>query len=255
MRLLHITGVIHPERAGVYYEPPLIRLQGRIVGEVLVTVFASQITASFKIEQTDITDSELPHYFQDFLSGLVNMLGFALGYAYDVELVGLIDPAKEEHLVFGVDFPEGAREPKQPEFLPVLIMASQHPLSWYFFHALADVKRAAKSFHDAGFYCYRAIESVMQFFKVFGEDQPLSDNKSWEKMRDILEVSKEEILAVKEKADPLRHGKPGSMTEEERSQLMKITMPILDKFCVFLAKYSSEQLTDSTPPNNPIGAD
>ncbi|NJR62942.1 MAG: hypothetical protein HC769_31650 [Cyanobacteria bacterium CRU_2_1] len=242
MRLLHVTGVIHPERAGVYYQLPPIRLQGHIVGEVFATVFASQITASIKIEQTDITDSELPHYFQDFLSGLVNMMGFALGYAYDVELIGLIDPAQEKHIVFGVDFPEGAREPKQPELLTDLIMASQHPLSWYFFHALADVKRAARSFHDSGFYCYRAIESVMQFFKVFDEEQPLSDNKSWEKMRDTLAVSKDEILYVKEKADPLRHGKPGDMKEEERSQLIKITVSILDKFCRFLVKSSSDNL-------------
>ena len=141
MRLLYVTGVVHPERAGVYYQLPPIRLQGRIVGEIFATFFASQITASIKIQQTDITDSELPHYFQDFLSDLVNMVGFYLGYAYDVELISWIDPAQEKHIVFGVDFPKGAREPKQPELLTDLVMASQHPLSWYFLHALADVQR------------------------------------------------------------------------------------------------------------------
>jgi hypothetical protein len=247
MRLLHITGVVHPERAGVYYQMPVIRLEGRITGEALVTVFASQLTASVKIEETDLPDSELSYYFQDFLSGLVNMVGFVLGYAYDVELISLIDPAKEEHIVFGVDFPDGIRNPQQPDLLQELLLASQHKMSWYFFHALADIKRAARSLHDSGFYCYRAIESVMQFFKIHGEDVPLSgkkaDERAWEKMRNALGVSREEIDTVKEKADPLRHGKPTSMTEEERSQLMKITVPIIDKFCTFLATDTSTKST------------
>lgn len=242
MRLLYVTGVIHPERAGVYYSSPLIQLKGRILGEVFVTIFASQITASIKIEQTDITDSELPYYFQDFLSGLVNMLGFALGFAYDVELISWIDPAQEKHIVFGVDFPKDVRESKQSEseLLSNLIVASQHPLSWYLFHALADVKRAVRVFHESSFYCYRAIESIMQFFKVLGGEQPLSDEKAWKKMREVLSVSKDEILYVKKKADPLRHGKPGEMTEEQRSQLIRTTVVIIDEFCRFLVNENSD---------------
>jgi hypothetical protein len=236
MRLLHITGVIHPEQASVYYRLPPIRLTERINGEIFVTIFASQITASVKIEKTDIPDTELQYYFQDLLSGFVNMLGFALGFAYDVELISMIDPAQEMHIVFGVDFPKDTRVSGQEELFDSLFLAVQHPLSWYLFHALADVKRSAKSFHDAGFYCYRAIESVMQFFKVFDEENPLKEEKVWEKARETLKVSQEDIMLVKSKADPLRHGKPSPMTIEEHSQIIKITVTVIDKFSRFLAE-------------------
>ncbi len=247
MYRLYITGIVHPERASVYYSPPLFKLEGVINGWMLVSIIASQVAARFDIEQTDIPNSEIYYYIEDYLSRVVNMIGFTAGCAYNFELINSLNDLTREHLVFGAGFTDKNKNPEkeinhelvkiQQSRLNNLIAVSQHEKSFYLFSALDDVKRAGCSFQDAGFYCYRAIESVMQSFKEEDDiNENRSDKKAWEEMRSKLKITQDTILLVKKQADDRRHGKSSKMTKEKYDQSIEITISIINKFCEFLAR-------------------
>jgi hypothetical protein len=230
---IHYYGRVHPERVGAELRLPPIKLVGKIEGDVFVTVIASQVTASINIIKTTLRDDELRFHVEDILAGIVNILGFSRGCAYDFELVGQIVDSGHFHQVFGVNHPEFADNEK---LLGLLIQAASHSRSFFLFRSLKDIREATRAFHDTSFYCYRAIESMTQFFRYPQDGSKLTKEDAWEIMRSNLKVTRDEIDWIRKKADFTRHGEPDELSIEDRDRMISSSVALLNKFVSHLAE-------------------
>jgi hypothetical protein len=77
---------------------------------------------------------------------------------------------------------------------------------------LADFREAMRVAVGTGFFCYRAIEAMMQSMK--GADIT-SDNSAWQQLRDRLRIDRSAIDEIKSHADFPRHGRPSSITDAD----------------------------------------
>jgi hypothetical protein len=81
-----------------------------------------------------------------------------------------------------------------------------------------------------GFYCYRAIESMRQQCLEGDEENDAARKQSWQRLRDVLGVSKADIDVIKEAAKSRRHGGAESVSYAERIEHVKWTRDLLLRF-------------------------
>jgi len=93
--------------------------------------------------------------------------------------------------------------------------------------ALADLNEAITSPNDTGFYCYRAIETLMQGCKQPGE----TDNKkAWPRFREAVQVTQEWIKPLTDSSISNRHGEFKGLSGKDRVLLMKRSWTLLYRF-------------------------
>jgi hypothetical protein len=92
------------------------------------------------------------------------------------------------------------------------------PRSSHLQRAFADLREAIRSPKDTGFFCYRAIESLRQFFVV---ELNAPDKQSWEVLRTALQIDRPTIDYVKTFADSARHGAGAAISDGERAEVFK----------------------------------
>jgi hypothetical protein len=88
----------------------------------------------------------------------------------------------------------------------------------YLRSALSDLSSAIASPNDTGFYCYRAIEVLMQEFKQSGETD---SRKAWPRFRDALQVTESWIKPLTDHSASNRHGELKGLSGQERVFLMQ----------------------------------
>lgn len=98
--------------------------------------------------------------------------------------------------------------------------------------ALADFCLAMQHSIQTGFFCYRAIESIMQSFRP---QLTISESIAWELMRESLGVSRDTINKIKVHADWARHGRSGTMSDNDRSFVLSTTQAIILRYLNFVA--------------------
>jgi hypothetical protein len=96
----------------------------------------------------------------------------------------------------------------------------------YLRSALSDLNSAIRFPNDTGFYCYRAIEALMQDFKQPGEESKLA----WPKLREALQVTQDWIQPLTESSMFNRHGELKGVSGSERTFLMKRAWTIVYRF-------------------------
>lgn len=104
-------------------------------------------------------------------------------------------------------------------------------------YVLANFREALRVPLHTVFYCYRAIESMMQSMKE--KDIPIkgsteNDKPYWKKLQTALKVSKETMVSVGNHAIPPRHGKSISMNLEQREKIIVITDKIIKRYIDYL---------------------
>jgi len=104
------------------------------------------------------------------------------------------------------------------------------PRSSHLQRAFADLREAIRSPKDTGFFCYRAIESLRQFFVV---ELNAPDKQSWEVLRTALQIDRPTIDYVKTFADSARHGAGAAISDGERAEVFKKTWSIVGQFVEF----------------------
>ncbi len=151
---------------------------------------------------------------------------FLTGHAITVELLSLTEVETNRFWTFGDWVPElseSAHErPLPTEGFINLAISNVHLRS-----ALADLNQAITSPNDTGFYCYRAIETLMQEFKQPGE---IESRKSWPRFREALQVTQDWIKPLTDKSTSNRHGELGAISGKERVFLMKRSWILVYRF-------------------------
>ncbi len=226
------NGKVLPERAVVHITPinaqvsvTETELQLKIVSSILL----SQISMHVEIIKGEVDLASLKNMAESFIRDQVDALGFLSGCGYDVEIDTCFNEAGEQ-IVFGVNFPglEQIKDKRLVNYETVYQLSNSIPSLRI---ALGDIREAIRSPKDTGLFSYRAIEALMQTFKI-AEDND-KDNLAWGRMQSGLNVSREALMKLKGFGDLPRHGKITSISGDERTSVLTFACQIIDRYCVF----------------------
>lgn len=236
-------GRIYPENAGVNISQTELQHMSQF-GTLQIEIFAhgSQLLIEVQTEDTTNDIFTIKNLVKSSVSSLTDPLSFLVGKRVNVEILGVITPSGRKR-VFGVElhYISGkiSQEEIQDKWLPKIMDAYQTEASPYIQRAFRDYRLAMEYGEDTGFYCFRAIESLRQFFK--NED----DAESWERLRDTLDVDRSTIEdGVQNYSKKRRHGDVYSITGEERQQILETTWDIIKRFIEF----ADEELENDVVP-------
>jgi hypothetical protein len=214
---LHVLGRIHPQEGDWVVEE--IRELSFPDGTWHLAIRHSSVVVT--IEGAEPTHfGTFVNEVRSVVGGLVDVLGFELAIPLRFEATHAIKDGGETVYFIQQGWPElRALEAAQDETwvpeirLGPLVSATVGTplLRW----AIADSQRAIEAPDDTAFYCYRAIESLRHLF-LDGDDEGAVRSRSWERLRDELGLTRDELDSVKEFADKRRHGGHSVLTEDDR---------------------------------------
>ena len=228
------TGVVLPERAQLTIQFGLAfeHIGSDVKGVANVSIINNQIAVWVATEhEWDIFD--LRNVVRNIVRNDLAIIGFLKGYAYDIELTRVTNQSRKVDYVFGIDIPCIAERGKSIDLKAVLGQLRDKtigPNGVFLHRCFRDLVSAMKDADDTGFHCYRAIESLRHHCAalrgISGEDKA----RQWEAFREVSGSTEGELRYIKETADPVRHGHPGSMTGAEREQLFLRTWKVVDDY-------------------------
>jgi len=235
-------GRIHPERAAVRMEDA-VRLQHRgLYDEIDMELFIHGSHVLVDVDAPEEVDNlaTLRNAVQSSVSSVTDPLAFILGQHVDVEVFACITPSGYKR-VFGVkhDYISDKidQEKEIRNWFSKIMNAYQTGASPFIQRCFTDFRLAMNHPEDTGFYCYRAVESLRQFFK---DGSNSDDDESWEELRGAISFDRDTIEEdIKAYADPRRHGEPFSITGEERQLVLETTWEIIREFI----EYSNKELS------------
>jgi hypothetical protein len=228
-------GKVHPERCMVSIpglSAAVKTSDGEINGKLTYYISLSQITAILVCDKQVQNVLTLKNFVEDWVRIAVDALGYILACGYDIEITEMIDSLGNSPIVFGVVIPAVQDSAKNAGVTFDSIMKVFKDIqSGYLQLCLADLREAIRVPRNTGFFCYRAIESLRQFF--VHEKGAKNDKASWEMLRSELDIDKSNIDMIKRLADPVRHGGSVAISDSERSEVFKLTWGIVNKFIIY----------------------
>jgi hypothetical protein len=101
--------------------------------------------------------------------------------------------------------------------------------------ALSDYNNALCSVASAGFYCYRAIESLVRSFAEINKIEINKDTKSllWKYFKEAVQVGDDIIYYIKNLSDSERHGAPTAIRGADRERKLNYTKKIIDNYITY----------------------
>jgi hypothetical protein len=228
------TGRILPERANAVL--PFIGHSIPDIGTIEMYCDASQINMTLEL---------LPHVTMGEHSAFIllknhariiaSCVGFATGSNYTAELVSITGP-ENKPAVYGVRIDElrvGNDIITDTKIMCEMLQFCGN--NFFMRFAIQDYTTAITNEVDLPFLCYRAIETVSNYFRTEESVMGAKDEKkkAWQKMHKELGTKKEEIDEIKHEADKLRHGSYHELsvsTLENRVRFLKITREVLLRF-------------------------
>jgi hypothetical protein len=230
------SGVVHPERAELDMSASLPcqidNPEVGISGEAIVGIYKNQITVAFA-SATEISDwLTFRNIIIDMVSLLVDGLALNAVVGYDAEIRSIHCIQSRRTQVFGADVPGLSiknDEKLQIDVLPLFTVGGRVHL---FRRALGDFKRAIRYPVDTGFYCYRAVESLMRFVM---SDRGVADKKAAAvTLEGMLNVHVDCIPLLRRLSSDPRHGKVTFVSGEDQLCALKITREILLRFSAYV---------------------
>jgi len=235
MKRYYFSGVVHPERAQL----TIHNLDFKIVDPagtpsllLRFNICNNQITAVAKclIENEIYTVRNL---VKASIEQIVAIVGFVRGYGYDVEIVKACDEENEEYCVFGIEIP--TIESRYGDLDVNEAFLSIGPLfdgteGVFLRRCLMDLNMAIRHVDDTPFYCYRALESLKQYFAFKLDLDTDNDREHWGAMASVISGEEDEVQPIRALAFPARHGVPLAMSDEQRGDVFTRTWGVVERF-------------------------
>jgi hypothetical protein len=224
-------GRILPERIPVTIQYP-IRWIANALGltlDVDMWIWQSQIAVNLFVTKGSADIFTLRNLAADQIRIFTDIIGYERGLAFDVEIISSVCLDTGDRHTFGIEIPvlKQRRETKDTYQLPTtllsIVAAEPHAQM-----VLQDFREAIQIARGTGFFCYRAIETMMQSMKA--ADNESEGSISWPRLRETLKIDRSTIDYVKEHADFPRHGKPSDVTDLQRANIFKITDEIIRRY-------------------------
>jgi hypothetical protein len=225
-------GKVYPERCNVSITEIRAKVAtpgDEINGELRYYISLSQVTATFVCEKPVANVYTLKNYVEDAIRVALDALGYTMACGYDLEVTEMIDSLGNRPIVFGVGITakEKAASDAGVSFEDIMEVFKD-VRGGYLQLSLGDLREAIRVPKDTGFFCYRAIESLRQFF--LREKGAKDEKSSWEMLRSELRVDRADINAIKKLADPVRHGDSVAISDAQRAKTFIRTWGIVNKF-------------------------
>ncbi len=233
-------GKIIPERTNV--QIPTVNLtinnpDAKIQGNLAVSILLSQITAKFISETIIDNFYALKNIIEDAIRVETDTLSFFLDCGYDLDLITMVDSTFEHNIIFGAGLgePISTGDNLNLKFYKTLELFSDERGA-FLQRCFGDYREAIRTIKDTGFFCYRSIESLRQYFVY--QNNNCSDKDSWNILRTTLNIDRTEIDYIKSFADIVRHGGAKFISEEERINIIKTTKRIILSFIIYFTTES-----------------
>lgn len=246
-------GRVLPERYPVSSKLPKLMMD--VVGpsikvEVDVFYHHSQFVCSISVLSGSADIYTLRNVVEEVTRSQVDLFGYTHGMGFDVEVLSASSRTNDEKYVFGTGLPVLISRRNLPgpitEINGELLSAVGKSLPARL--ALADFREAIKARNGNGFFCYRAIEAMMQAMKTSSKED---DKVAWLKLRKTLNVRRDALDYVKEHAYFPRHGKAWAITDEEKQKVFTITDELIRRFLQFLINGERDLNTTDFPELTP----
>jgi hypothetical protein len=146
---------------------------------------------------------------------------------FDFEMVRIEDAAEDHIIIDGVEELRDTQQERPVKFPELVFVVIKSP---HLGRALADLRRAMEYAWDTAFFCFRAVEDIMQAFSSAGkEDRPAA----WKKMREELNIDRTWLKELEDESKLSRHGRPRSLSRAERVLLMERAWRVIDRFSAY----------------------
>lgn len=230
-------GKVVPERVPVTWGTPLQGAAQSPVGfsfTFRVAIHNSQVVVDVEVTEGTPDLSTLRNAAADCVRTITDLVGYTRGCYLDVEIISAVSQETNDWAVFGIEIPVLAsrREDKQIGVLDAqLIKAVGTSIPAQI--VLADFREAMGMPVGTGFFCYRAIEAMMQSMKAAPQE---NDGPAWDRLRGTLCIDRSALDEIKEHADLPRHGKPSVITDAERARVFELADQIIERFLEYLIR-------------------
>jgi hypothetical protein len=227
-------GRVLPERVPVSLKLPPVLFEQVDFGtklQVQLNVHDGQIVAFVDVQKGALDNDTLRNFIESHIRSVLDLIGYLRGLSFDVEIISCAN-GNGNWTTFGIQIPvlqQGVR------LEPVMALTAEQINAAMFerglSNALSDYREAMRMPVQTGFFCYRAIEAMMQTMRL--PIDPKKDDKVWERLRANLQVDKDLIMKIKAHADWARHGAVGYITDEQRAFVFKHTDRIINRYLEF----------------------
>lgn len=227
-------GVVLPERAqlSLQFAVGFSHVVSGVNGVANVSIVLNQVAVRIESENDwDIFD--LRNVVKNIIQNHLAMVGYFMGYAYDLEITRVLNHSREIDWVFGIDIPCLTERGKGIDLQDALVKLRDKTIGEngvFLNRCFADLVSSMKHADDTGFYCYRAIESLRHHCAAVHGLTEAGKARQWEKLREVSGCTEENLRKIKSAADPLRHGEASGGNTEDRTKLFTNTWDIVDGY-------------------------
>jgi hypothetical protein len=199
-----------------------------------VGIADGQIIVDVSITQGSTDLPTLRNLVEQDIRTMTDLIGYQNGFAYDVDLILAICRDTGERHVFGPVIPILSQR-RGGVFSSSIDLATLSAVVQEIGAkiALASFREAIKVAVDSGFFCYRAIEAMMQSMRVRDSEK---DKVVWDRLKTTLCVEESAIYYVKGHADTPRHGKASVISDAERATVFSLTDEIIKRYIQYLVR-------------------
>jgi hypothetical protein len=230
------VGRILPERIPLKVSTPLSSSNEiealHLAYDCCIGIADSQVYADVTVTRGNPDLNTLRNLAEGSVRAITDLIGYLHGMSFDVDITAAISRDTGERCVFGIAIPALAQR-RNPEDLgkidaDLLLALGPKP------HAqmvLADFREAMRIPVGTGFFCYRALEAMMQSMKLSDKED---DGHAWNRLRQNLRIGRSGLDYIKSHADFPRHGKLSGISDEDRAKVFVITDECIKRYLEYL---------------------
>ena len=191
-----------------------------------ISLHLGQLVVDTTFTSNELDVATMRNFVVEQSQHLTGLIGYKFGGVFDVDIISASKQDTNEWHIFGNEWSCLKRQQGQSSIDGEVarIILEDHACNL----VLSDFQRALRE--DTGFYCYRAIEVMMQSERA----QKSTDSDAWKNLRSLLNFNKEFATRIKHFADPVRHGKAKGMSGQEREEIIMSTDQLIGRFLDFV---------------------
>lgn len=221
-------GRVLPERVPVNLQMIGVEMDEGVLD---LHIHLSQITVVLRAPKTWNDHFTVRNILDAFIRSVLDLIGYYRGISFDVDFISCVN-SLGQRWTFGAEVPVLFHKKQSPpssisdgDFN--LFLADPAAMV-----ALSDFREAMRVPMQTGFFCYRAVEAMMQAEKAKPEDK---DGPAWESIRAALHLEKSALEFIKGYADWARHGRTGEVSDSDRAKLFVLTDEIIARYLRYIA--------------------
>jgi hypothetical protein len=226
-------GRVLPERFPLSVTLPEQRAEVAEFGlhyRATIQIDKGQFVIPVIIESGQVDVFTLRNIVENDMRTVTDLIGYVDGISFDIDTISTLSD-EGPSVIFGIETPV-LRETRQPQTATIesdLLKAVSDEIPARL--VLADFREAIRNPVGTGFFCYRAIEAMMQSMKARPDDK---DDPAWDMLRSRLQLTIPAIYAIKGHADYPRHGKVSSISDADRAKVFRLTDQIVERYLAYL---------------------